>query len=182
MNLLEEEAYYKSISEKIFCSHSSKDERIVEAFVEMLLRIGLKHNNIFCSSDFDCGIPLGEKIYDFLRKEFLENKLYVLFFLSPNYYNSVACLNEMGAAWVLRSEYLSVILPGFKFSQIEGAVDPSSIALDLNGNYVSRLNELKEKLEDIFHIPEEEQLTLSRWEKYREEFRLEVERYRKELD
>nr|WP_187307761.1 hypothetical protein [Ruminococcus sp. AF46-10NS] len=47
--------------------------------------------------------------------------------LSDNYYSSVACLNEMGATWVLKKEYRSILLPGL-IQKIEGAINPNKIA------------------------------------------------------
>lgn len=38
----------------------------------------------------------------------------------------------LGAAWILQSEYLSVMLPGFHFHQIKGAVNAGRIAIELN--------------------------------------------------
>lgn len=42
-------------------------------------------------------LPNGEDIFDYLNKA-LNDEIYVLFFLSDNYYSSTVCLNEMGAA------------------------------------------------------------------------------------
>ncbi len=37
----------------------------------------------------------------------------MIYHLSDNYYDSVACLNEMGAAWVVQNDYTVVGIPGF---------------------------------------------------------------------
>ena len=52
--------------------------------------------------------------------------------LSDNYYKSPACLNEMGAAWVLKKEYRSILLPGFDYKEIEGAINPRKIGIKLD--------------------------------------------------
>lgn len=172
MDLLKEEQYFKSRKKdegmpRIFISHSGRDEKIATAFVELLEGLGLNQKHIFCSSVPGYNIPLGKDIYDHLQEEFQNSRIYVIFLLSKNYYESAACLNEMGAAWVLRSEYLSVILPGFSFSEIKGAVNPNRIAIDLNKDCRDRLNDLKEQIEVLFGT---EKISMNRWERYRESF------------
>ena len=98
---------------RIFISHSSKDEKYVLTLANLLFAIGLKPEDIICSSVSGCSIPLNEDIYEFLRQQFQKQSLHVLFILSDNYYNSPASLNEMGAAWVVQACYTSILLPGF---------------------------------------------------------------------
>lgn len=152
---------------KIFISHSSRDVDLVTAFVEMLEGIGIGHGKVFCSSVPGYGIPLGEDIYDYLREELIGKRVYVIFFLSDAYYESAACLNEMGAAWILRHDHLTILQPGFTFKEIKGAVNPRAIALDLNGECKDRLNDLFEKLKVMFRL---NGVPLNRWEYHRERF------------
>lgn len=51
----------------------------------------------------------------------------------------------MGAAWIVRSEYTSFILPGFEFKKIQGAVDPTKIGIKLEGD----IEELRCKLIEL---------------------------------
>lgn len=156
---------------KIFISHSSKDKPYVEKIVEFLEDIGLGESQIFCSSVHGYGIPLSENIYDFLRSQFEDNNLHVIFVLSENYYQSVASLNEMGAAWVLRNKYTSILLPGFNYSEIDGAIDPRDIALKLDSDedeVNQRLLELCEMLSDEFHF---NRIALPKWERIRSRFK-----------
>ena len=51
--------------------------------------------------------------------------------LSKNYYNSPACLNEMGAAWVLKSDYQSILIPPFDFENIKVQLTQLKSALRL---------------------------------------------------
>lgn len=155
---------------KVFISHSSKDEAIVSKIVELLEDIGLTEAQVVCSSVPGYGIPLGEDIYDWLARQFREYDLHVLFVLSSNYYNSIACQNEMGAAWVLKSKYDTILLPGFEYRDIKGAVNPNQISIKLDGNeevLKQHLNELKDKLVAEFGLPI---LPASKWERYRKAF------------
>ena len=139
----------------LFISHSSNDEIIVEALVSLLQKIGFNKTNLFCSSVEGYGIEEGADIYDTLRNKFTESKIYVVFVLSNNYYNSAACLNEMGAAWVLQSEYSTIVAPGFEIPDIKGAINPRKLAIVLGDNkhIRSSLNKFRERLLDLFNLP-----------------------------
>lgn len=155
---------------KIFISHSSHDKDIVSLIVELLEGIGIGSNQLFCSSVEGYGIPLGEDIYDYLKKQFDEYKLHVLFILSDNYYNSTPCMNEMGAAWVLKNEKTVILAPGFEFHEIKGAINPRQIGLKLDSSIdevKEKLGELKNKITDDFSL---NKIPDSRWERKRDDF------------
>lgn len=160
---------------KIFISHFSSDLKYVEPFVELLADIGLTNDNLFCSSVPDYAIPLNQDIYDYLSSLFNDYAMYVIFMLSDNYYRSPACLNEMGAAWVLKNEYTSILLPNFEYEEIKGAVNPNKIGMKLDDDeelLKTRLDELKNLISEKFNIKVPEM----RWEKKRNDF---VEKMRK---
>lgn len=78
---------------KLFISHSQKDKKYVSAIVDLLVDIGLRSDEVFCSSVPGFGIPYGDDIYEVLKKQFVDYDLCVLFILSDNYYESAACLS-----------------------------------------------------------------------------------------
>lgn len=89
--------------------------------------------------------------------------------LSRNYYNSPACLNEMGAAWVLKSDYTSVLLPGFNYQEIEGAVNPAKIGFKLD----DKDELLKKRLGELIRILAKrtgKSIPEMRWEDKRNDF------------
>ena len=140
---------------KIFISHSSLDAVYAECIVKFLVNIGIKREQIFCSSVDGCGIRLGENIPETIRKEFLENDIYVFMLLSENYYASAICLNEMGAAWIAAKEQLAILLPGFKHEQIRGVVNANDIYMKLDAdNVTERLLDLHDLIRDRFEIKE----------------------------
>lgn len=155
---------------KIFISHSSKDKDYVLKLVNLLDSMGLSEEQIFCSSVPGYDIPVGKTIFDYLREQFQEYNLHVIFVLSKNYYQSPVSLNEMGAAWVLSSNNTSILLPGFEFSEMKGVVNGSSIAIKLDSNIV----EVKDKLNQLYEIMIKE-FSLKRkrgvlWEQKRDDF------------
>lgn len=157
-------------SSKVFISHASKDIAYINAITELLEDIGLTEEQMVCSSVPGYGIPLGADIYEWLSQQFQNYNLHVLFMLSSNYYTSVACLNEMGAAWVLKQRYDSVLLPGFEYKEIKGAVNANQISIKLDGENAvlkQHLNELKDNLVAEFSL---HPLSVSKWERHRDAF------------
>lgn len=154
----------------LFISHSSLDEDIVTGLVEMLRTIGFNKNNLFCSSAPGYDIPEGEDIYDFLQAKLSGYTLFVVFVLSGAYYNSAACLNEMGAAWVLKANYSTIIIPGFQIPDIKGAINPRKMAIVLEDvkRVRGKLNQFKDRLIEFFDLPDVENDTI--WESDRNKF------------
>lgn len=134
---------------KIFISHSSEDKAYVEAFVELLEDIGLREDEIICSSIPPYCIPLGGKVYDWLVNEFQNSDLHVIYMLSHSYYDSAASLNEMGAAWAMKQKWTAILLPGFGFSQISGCIDRTQIGIKLDDTDVQMLNYRLGELKDL---------------------------------
>lgn len=155
---------------RLFISHSSKDLDYIKAFVEFLEDIGMNSENIFCSSMDDYNIKWRENIYDHLFKEFNNRRknLIVLFMLSKNYYDSAVCLNEMGAAWVLKKEYRSILLPGFKSEDIRGVIKTDDITISLEDSKIrNKLNDIKKQFEEIFGL---EKISDNKWDNIRDRF------------
>lgn len=156
---------------KIFISHSSKDREYVEAIVSFFEDLGLKEENIICSSVPPYCIPLNNNIYEWLVNEFQNSNLYVIYILSKNYYNSASSLNEMGATWAMKHEWTGLLLPGFNFNQLDGCIDKGKIGIKLDDSddksLKYRLTELKNKIEGDFKL---ELLSESKWERKRDDF------------
>lgn len=142
INTIVKEEEQRMKQSKIFISHSSIDVDIVTPFVELLEGIGIGSNHLFCSSVVGYGIPMDVDIYEYLKKQFNDFELHVIYVLSENYYNSPACMNEMGAAWVLKNRNTMILAPGFEFHSIKGAVNPRQIGLKLDGS----TDDVKDKL------------------------------------
>lgn len=152
----------------IFISHSSKDKSFVEALVSLLEDIGFDKSNLFCSSVDGYGIALSKDIFETLRSLFNEHNLYVIFIHSPRYYKSAVSLNEMGAAWVLKTDFCSFLTADMDFNKMSGVVNGSTIAIKVDTEDVpSRLNELKNLLIQMFSLP---LIDETKWERKRNMF------------
>lgn len=113
---------------KIFISHKTEDSNYAKAIIAMLVALGVKHKDIFCSSVDGYGIPFGRNIFDTLHNQFDDYRLFVIFIHSPRYYKSAISLNEMGAAWILRSEHRSFLTSDCEFSMLTGVIHRDEIA------------------------------------------------------
>lgn len=155
---------------QLFISHSSRDIAYINHFVNFLEELGFDDSNMFCSSVEGYGISWGNDIYDYLEETFnnQDNDLMILFMLSDNYYASAACLNEMGASWVLKKDYRSILLPGFEFSDIKGAINPRKMAIKLDDkDLMTKLNDVREQLTEIFGL---KNISSTKWDRIRTEF------------
>ena len=152
----------------VFISHSSKDKSFVEALVDLLENLGLTNNNLFCSSVDGYGIPLGGDIFETIRELFYEHELYVIFIHSPRYYESHVSLNEMGAAWVLKTDFCSILTKDMEFNNMTGVVNKSTLSIKVDSEDApARLTEMKDRLVNMLGlIPIDE----VKWERKRTNF------------
>lgn len=147
----------------ILISHSHDDRLYATELVNLIKVTGIdgKDIKLICSSYPGHMIPGDVLIYDFLREE-IKGNVWVIYLLSPSYYNSPACLNEMGATWVLQKKYSTFLVPHFEFSEIEGAIDPSKNGFQLNDK--TSLNDFKNILLSEFEL----QVNDNIWESVRD--------------
>lgn len=168
INMESEDNKKKGNSPMVFISHSSKDKEFAEALVDLLESIGLNKDTLFCSSVAGYGLGLSKNIFDTLRELFKGHDLFMIFLHSPRYYRSSVSLNEMGAAWVLRSDFCSILTKDMNFGQMNGVIDDRLISIKVDADdAASRLNELYEKLQGIFNLTP---LERNQWERKRNGF------------
>ena len=152
----------------VFISHSSKDIEFVEALVTLLESIGFNNKTLFCSSIPDYWIGLSKDIFASLKQLFIDHELFVIFIQSPRYYESAVSLNEMGAAWVLQTDYCSILTKDMQKEEMCGVFDDHTIFLKVDAPQVeARMNELKNTLTDMFDLPA---MTDTTWERKRNTF------------
>lgn len=134
----------------------------------MLEGIGFNNKTLFCSSIPDYWIGLSKDIFASLRQLFTDHELYVIFIQSPRYYESAVSLNEMGAAWVLQTDYCSILTKDMQKEKMCGVFDDHTIFLKVDAPQVeARMNELKNTLTSMFHLPS---MTDTTWERKRKTF------------
>jgi hypothetical protein len=157
----------------IFISHSSENKKQVGFFVEMLRAINLQpRTEIFCSSlpGYDIPIEYNGSIFEFLKSNFLNYDIHMIIFHSKEYYDSPVCLNEMGAAWALKSNCHSILLPGFDYINMKGVINDEKIAIKLDkeqAEVYDKLNQLRDEFVKEFNLIKVPDII---WEKARNDF------------
>lgn len=151
---------------EIFISHSSKNYDLGNALVDLLVEVGIRSGQIIFTSNPAYGIPVGHNIFDWLKSR-ISNKPYVIYLLSPEYYTSVACLNEMGAAWIIENEHSMIFTPNFQLNSPEfqnGAINPREIGFYIDNE--DRLLEFIDFLLEKFDLPKNMALINQRVKKF----------------
>lgn len=152
----------------VFISHSHEDEAFVVALVNLLEDMGFTKDTMFCSSVREYGIPLSGDIFETIRGLFLKHDLYVIFVHSPRFYSSAVSLNEMGAAWVLKTGFCSILTNDMEYGKMKGVVNNANISIKVNEKEApSLLNDLYKHLSSIFSFQE---MDMNKWERKRDQF------------
>ena len=152
----------------VFISHSHEDETFVVALVNLLEDMGFTKDTMFCSSVREYGIPLSGDIFETIRGLFLKHDLYVIFVHSPRFYSSAVSLNEMGAAWVLKTGFCSILTNDMEYGKMKGVVNNANISIKVNEKEApSLLNDLYKHLSSIFSFQE---MDMNKWERKRDQF------------
>lgn len=137
----------------IFISHSSKDEEVVELFVDKILRLslGIEIENIFCTSIESTSISTGDDFRSVIKSKLIEAS-HVIQIISENYRASEVCLNEMGAAWVLNSKVIPFILSPITYSTVGFIHSPNQLSkLDEQKDLLKFIDEMKDVSKSLKH-------------------------------
>ena len=152
----------------VFISHSHGDKDFVDALVNLLDDIGFTKDTLFCSSVREYGIPLSGDIFETIRGLFLEHDLYVIFIHSPRFYGSAVSLNEMGAAWVLKTDFCSFLTSDMDYGKMKGVVNNAKLSIKVDEEEAKGLlNDLYKHLIAVFSLQE---MDMNKWERKRDLF------------
>lgn len=154
--LIEERKQINSNEPIIFLSHKSDDKKYADALEKFIVGLGVKNHQLIYTSHPLHKIPLDSNIYDYLANR-INSNTFMIFLWSDKYLESPACMNEMGAAWVVQSDYTNIYVPDFSFGNPkyrECAVDTSKMGAVLNGDEHCKASmlELKDKIQSIFKL------------------------------
>jgi len=153
-----------STNTRIFISHAKKDEKLVDAFMDLLTSgLNINSDQVFCASLEGQGVTTGEDFIDFIKDE-IETAEVVISILSENYYESAFCICELGASWVIAGKHMPIIVPPMEFSDIE-AVLVGLHAREIDNG--SDLSEIKDELESLLSL---EVIKTARWETKKDQF------------
>lgn len=144
----------------IFISHKSDDKKYGDALRNFIIGLGVKNEQLIYTSHELNKIPLDNNIYEYLRNNINAN-VFMIILWSDAYLESPACLNEMGAVWVLQGDYTNMYVPSFSFGNPkyhECAVDTRKMGAVLNGDKHCKaaMIEFKDKIQNIFGLKNNE--------------------------
>lgn len=141
---------------KVFVSHSSKNKEIADHFCSYIARLGVKDENIFCSSVIGKGIDNGQQLNKAIADAIAKSSL-LIFILSYDFLSSSYCMEELGVGWFLAQRgdvtcyYL--VLPDIDMSDIQGFVNSKVDKFTfLDNNHVEDLSSLSCDLSKHLHI------------------------------
>lgn len=152
----------------VFISHSYGDKDFVMALVNLLDDMGFTKDTLFCSSVREYGVPLSGDIFETIRGLFLKHDLYVIFVHSPRFYGSAVSLNEMGAAWVLKTDFCSFLTSDMDYGKMKGVVNADKLSIKVDDDEAPKLlNDLYKHLAAVFSLQE---MDMNKWERKRDQF------------
>lgn len=162
---------------EIFISHSSGDKFIVNSFIDDILigALGIKITNIFCTSTDGAKITSGEDWRNEIRSNLISSKVTFLM-ITPNYKESEVCQNEMGAAWVLSSRVLPLIIEPINFNTVGIIQEPKQIEKLLDEKSLDRIKDI---IQEKFEIPPNE-IKSDRWTAKKTEFLIKCRKHLKD--
>lgn len=114
---------------KIFISHASADKELADEVVDFLaLGLSIKATDFFCTSLEGLGIPSGDNFIEFIQEK-LHESIVMISLLSPNYYQSIFCVCELGASWILSKAHIPIVVPPLKYKDIKDILSADQLRL-----------------------------------------------------
>ena len=150
---------YGDIMTEIAIEEKIVDDR--DALRKLFIALGLKNEQLIYTSHPLNKIPIGDNIFDYL-KENIQKDIFVIYLWSNEYLKSAACLNEMGATWIVESDYINIYTPDFDFNNTQYhncAVDTKKMGIILKDDERCKIGmvELKNKLLERLGLTIDEQ-------------------------
>jgi hypothetical protein len=133
----------------VFISHSSKDEILALALIELLKAgLGLVASQIRCSSVDGYRLPVGVNTERELREEVKSAKV-VIGLITPNSLSSYFVMFELGARWG-SGLFLAPLLAGVRPSELSG---PLGLLNALLASNESQLHQFLENISSFLGLP-----------------------------
>lgn len=83
-------------------------------------------------------MQLGKNFHDEVKKALNVAEI-VIFLLTPNFYKSEFCLNEMGAVWCSNKKFIPILLNNLTYNDMKGFIDSHYIAFKPNADETYKL-------------------------------------------
>lgn len=107
---------------KLFISHAAADKKLADQLVDLLqMGVDVPRGQIFCTSLEGMGVPKGTTFVDWIRQELVDATL-VIALITPNYFDSVFCLCELGATWATQTGFYPLIVPPVTYEDLKAVL------------------------------------------------------------
>jgi len=139
----------------VFISHSSEDKEFVNKISMFFQTLGIKSDNIFCSSIEGQGVKNGDRIEEKVREHLIKSKL-LFYVITKNFLKSNYCIQELGAGWILRDiriigkKVFLLKLDDVKANDIKGFINSDFKYSELNQD---SLMGLIDDVSEVFNVP-----------------------------
>lgn len=145
---------------KLFISHSSKDQKLVEKLIELVKNaLRLSSNEIRCTTIDGYRLPGGAKTHEQLKRELRDSKAFIGL-ISAAATDSMYVLFELGARWGSDKHLLPLLAPDVSPDILKG---PLSDLNALSCKNSSQLQQLVQDLADVLEIKPESPAAYQRY-------------------
>jgi hypothetical protein len=136
-----------SAPRRIFVSHASTDEPLVDKLVDLLQTgCNVTTGNALCTTLKGMGVEIGTESYIRCLKEELCNATLVVLVLTPNYLASHFCLCELGGAWALELPIVPLVVPPLKKADVKVTLSVTQSGMI---NDEAALDELRDRIKEL---------------------------------
>lgn len=145
---------------KLFISHSSKDQELVEKLIELVKNaLRLSSSEIRCTTIDGYRLPGGAKTNEQIKREVRDSNAFIGL-ISAAATDSMYVLFELGARWGSDKHLLPLLAPGVSPDILKG---PLSDLNALSCNNSSQLQQLVQDLADVLKIKPENPAAYQRY-------------------
>lgn len=104
---------------RIFVSHATADKVLADKVVDLLQTgLSIPHTQIFCSSGPGTGVPSGKDFKPYIENE-LQKTNFAIALITPSYFESAFCVCELGAIWVLKPDFVPLLVPPLSYEHLK---------------------------------------------------------------
>ena len=159
---------YMLFCRNVFISHSSENKEIAEQLSAYIERLGVRSDNIFCSSVISQGVNNGEKLGTAISEAISKSKV-LIFLLSNDFIHSTYCMQELGVGWHLSEEgkakCFCLVLPDITLAEVKGFVNSKIFKFTfIDGTHRSELSLFAENICAELHLKQQKHSVQNNYE------------------
>ncbi len=152
----------------VFISHSSENKEIAEQLSAYIERLGVRAENIFCSSIISQGVNNGEKLGTAISDAINKSKV-LIFLLSNDFIHSTYCMQELGVGWHLsergKAKCFCLVLPDITLGEVKGFINSKIFKFTfIDGTHKSELSLFAENICAELHLKQQKHSVQNNYE------------------